>query len=316
MGCDGGTIPKRDELVRTKKKPEQKDRTSELAFRWAHCALTQQPLASPIVACEMGRLYNKESVIEGLLDTSTEAEENSLREVAPHVRSLRDVKELKLTENPDWEETGRGEIGDGYIDVQKSRWICPVSGMEMNGRFRFCFLWSCGCVLAEKALKEMMKLKEEGNECPKCNKHFTILDIITLNPSEDKDILTLQEKKKLRKIVAQEAKDAKKKDKKHKLGEPSSTAVKEEETPSTSGASTSSPSKIMDKVKKEEPAEKKSKIVNLPSKKPVAAASATSRYSIAKDPKASEVYKSLFTSHASEANQTRAHWITYNPFYN
>ena len=23
MGCDGGTIPKRDELVRTKKKPEQ-----------------------------------------------------------------------------------------------------------------------------------------------------------------------------------------------------------------------------------------------------------------------------------------------------
>ena len=25
MGCDGGTIPKRDELVRTKKKPEQVD---------------------------------------------------------------------------------------------------------------------------------------------------------------------------------------------------------------------------------------------------------------------------------------------------
>ena len=23
MGCDGGTIPKRDELVKTKKKPEQ-----------------------------------------------------------------------------------------------------------------------------------------------------------------------------------------------------------------------------------------------------------------------------------------------------
>lgn len=23
MGCDGGTIPKRDELVRTKKKPEE-----------------------------------------------------------------------------------------------------------------------------------------------------------------------------------------------------------------------------------------------------------------------------------------------------
>lgn len=39
-------------------------------------------------------------------------------------------------------------------------------------------------------------------------------------------------------------------------------------------------------------------------------------YSIAKDPKATEVYKSIFTSHDSEQIQDRAHWITYNPFYN
>lgn len=39
-------------------------------------------------------------------------------------------------------------------------------------------------------------------------------------------------------------------------------------------------------------------------------------YSVAKDPKATEVFKSLFTSHKSAAEQDRAHWITYNPFYN
>lgn len=39
-------------------------------------------------------------------------------------------------------------------------------------------------------------------------------------------------------------------------------------------------------------------------------------YSVAKDPKASLVYKSLFTSHESEKDQKRAHWVTYNPFYN
>lgn len=39
-------------------------------------------------------------------------------------------------------------------------------------------------------------------------------------------------------------------------------------------------------------------------------------YSIAKDPQSSEVYKSLFTSHQSDKNQQRAHWVTYNPFYN
>lgn len=39
-------------------------------------------------------------------------------------------------------------------------------------------------------------------------------------------------------------------------------------------------------------------------------------YSIAKDPKASEVFKSIFTSHKSAVEQGRAHWVTYNPFYN
>jgi hypothetical protein len=112
----------------------------------------------------MGRLYSKESVLESLLDKS---EENAIREVAPHVKSLKDVKELSLTENFAYSEAARGEIGDGYIDVQKAKWICPISSMEMNGRFRFCFLWTCGCVFSEKTLKEMMKLKEEGNECLK-----------------------------------------------------------------------------------------------------------------------------------------------------
>lgn len=39
-------------------------------------------------------------------------------------------------------------------------------------------------------------------------------------------------------------------------------------------------------------------------------------YSVAEDPKASAVFKSLFTSHESEQKQDRAHWVTYNPHYN
>lgn len=39
-------------------------------------------------------------------------------------------------------------------------------------------------------------------------------------------------------------------------------------------------------------------------------------YSVAKDPQTSEVFKSLFTSHKSDKEQKRAHWVTYNPFYN
>lgn len=39
-------------------------------------------------------------------------------------------------------------------------------------------------------------------------------------------------------------------------------------------------------------------------------------YSVANEPKATDVYKSLFHTHKSEQEQTRAHWVTYNPFYN
>ena len=39
-------------------------------------------------------------------------------------------------------------------------------------------------------------------------------------------------------------------------------------------------------------------------------------YSVAEDPNASEVLKSIFTTHPDAAKQTKAHWVTYNPFYN
>lgn len=61
----------------------QKDKDSELAFRWRHCSITQQPLQKPIVACGLGRLYSKVSLIEGLLDRST------LPETAQHIKSLK-----------------------------------------------------------------------------------------------------------------------------------------------------------------------------------------------------------------------------------
>lgn len=64
---------------------------------------------------------------------------------------LQEVKELNLTKNPAFASGSRN--GDGYDDHQNSPYICPVLGLEMNGRFKFCFYWSCGCVFSEKALK-------------------------------------------------------------------------------------------------------------------------------------------------------------------
>lgn len=41
-----------------------------------------------------------------------------------------------------------------------------------------------------------------------------------------------------------------------------------------------------------------------------------SNYSVARDPNASEVFKSLFTTHEKARNQTKGHWVTYNPHFN
>lgn len=174
MGCDGGTIPRRDELVRTAKKPEQvqpiisatsleikhnyifrnpvhfalqKDKEAEMAFRWRHCALTQNKLKEPIVMCGLGRLYSKESVIENLLD------KEKMPESAKHIKSLKDIKDLKLASNPAYNKDA--DKFEGAIDVRNAPYICKLIGLEMTGKFRFIALWSCGCVFSERAFKEL-----------------------------------------------------------------------------------------------------------------------------------------------------------------
>ncbi|XP_034950417.1 replication termination factor 2-like [Chelonus insularis] len=240
MGCDGGTIPRRDELVRLKKKPEQKDKNAELAFKWKHCTIKQLPLQSPIVSCSLGKLYSKEAVIEGLLDRSI------LPESAVHIKTLKDVKRL-----------------------------------EMNGKYKFCFLWTCGCVMSERALKQVKTTKNKNKSNKKSSKKRANAD--SQQVEEEKDQLD----------------DVMKANKTLNDSKPSSKKIKTEGVmnDSTSCSSIGSTSK---NIEPQDPAFKKIK----------------DNYSVAKDPNASEVLKSIFTSHKSAKEQTKAHWVTYNPFYN
>ncbi|KAM4609522.1 replication termination factor 2-like [Discoglossus pictus] len=151
MGCDGGTIPKRHELVKGPKKLEKVDKNAELIARWYYCTLSQEKLKKPIVACELGRLYNKDAVIEFLLDKSPDKPH---AETASHIKSIKSVIVLNLSDNPAWAGDKRNTKGDVYDD-QCAQFICPVVGLEMNGKHRFCVLRHCGCVFSERALKEI-----------------------------------------------------------------------------------------------------------------------------------------------------------------
>lgn len=308
MGCDGGTIPRRDELVRTKKKPEQKDKMADLVAKWKHCAISQESLRTPIMSCELGRLYNKESVLEFLLDRSQFESADNFK----HLKGLKDLKELKLTLNPS-ERRSKAEKGDAYIDTLTSNYICPVVGVEMNGMFRFCFVWTCGCVMSERALKEI-----KSDICHKCGQKTSPDDLVIINGTED-DVQLMTERMNKRREAAKLEKKARKADKKKA----------EVSTSEDAGCSSSKIACLSNGVRAN--GSGKSKLTN-DSKKmdstkiaaTVASGSGTSSSSkssskgntmLQNDPKNSSIYKSLFTSSEECKNKPEQHWITYNPLY-
>ncbi|XP_036329212.1 replication termination factor 2-like [Rhagoletis pomonella] len=313
MGCDGGTIPRRDELVRTAKKPEQKDKDAEREFRWLHRALTQQRLQEPTVMCSLGRLYSKQSLIEQLL------EKDKMPESIKHIRNLKDIKSLNLTPNPAYTDEDKTE---GLLDTRHARYICKLSGLEMSGKFRFVALWTCGCVIAERAIKQIKRDNSGGSTSPLCLIPFGIEDVVILNAA-DEDLELMQAKMEMRNVKRKTCKKDKKEKKEKKI---KTEDINEEKSTITNGKLTKKEKLCANGPSTSKTAAAGTKMKLVANLKRVGAAEDAledpemkrlkNDYSVAKDPKASDVYKSLFTTHKSEKEQSRAHWVTYNPFYN
>uniref|UniRef100_A0A8C8YD74 Replication termination factor 2 n=1 Tax=Prolemur simus TaxID=1328070 RepID=A0A8C8YD74_PROSS len=334
MGCDGGTIPKRHELVKGPKKVEKVsdvggpgpcsekkrnlgktffrgkkpifsvDKDAELVAQWNYCTLSQEILRRPIVACELGRLYNKDAVIEFLLDKSAE---KALGKAASHIKSIKNVTELRLSDNPAWEGDKGNTKGDKHDDLQRARFICPVVGLEMNGRHRFCFLRCCGCVFSERALKEI-----KAEVCHTCGAAFQEDDVIVLNGTkEDVEVLkTRMEERRLRAKLE-------KKTKKPKSAESVSKSDVVEEAPGPSKVMAAKPEEIgLDSREKKTNSAPRSAATNESSsgkaRKPPCGAM---KRSIAESEE-SEAYKSLFTTHSSakRSKEESAHWVTHTSY--
>lgn len=313
---------------------QQKDKESEMAYRWRHCALTQERLQEPIVMCGLGRLYSKQNVIEQLLD-----KESEMPDACKHIKSLKDIRDLHLTPNPIYKDEDKTE---GLLDTRSAPYICKLIGLEMSGKFRFVALWTCGCVFSERALKEIGK-----EVCSLCQTPFTDDDVVILNGT-DSEMEQMAGKIEGRAARRKADKKSKKESKKQNTTSTvtsatstTATIVKDEpveyaEKPeeylqpilSTKIIKTELIKPEKKSVKKEEKAGPSSsgKILSNNTKRPGAKEALldpalkklkdSDEYSVSKDPKASAVYKSLFTSHETAQQQDRAHWVTYNPFYN
>lgn len=183
MGCDGGTIPKRNEIVKNKQKNEGRDKNDDLSAKWQFCYLSGLRLQKPIVACLLGHLYNKDAILEYLLglrsNESASSSSTSSESTVAHIKSLSDVKELKFKEKPDFDKTHQASSGNEQF---KAQFVCPISGLDMNGNYKFYYISKCGCVLSERALKEV----PDERHCILCSKPYDPkIDLIVLNGNEN-----------------------------------------------------------------------------------------------------------------------------------
>ncbi|KAK2074803.1 hypothetical protein P8C59_008981 [Phyllachora maydis] len=189
MGNDGGSIPKRRELVkaaaRAKTVGELKATAHEaLEHAWTHDALTGDPLpASATVAADWrGRLYNYETVLTALLPGGA-GDSSSAAELLPllGIASLRDVVRLRFKNY-----TSEGGAGGGRNLA--TAWACPVTLKELGPATRAVYLVRCGHVFAEAAMR---KIHEAGDDkaCPECSEAFSPdEDVVPILPTEEAEL--------------------------------------------------------------------------------------------------------------------------------
>eukprot|EP00922_Rhytidocystis_sp_ex-Travisia-forbesii_P025896 GHVS01037985.1.p1 GENE.GHVS01037985.1~~GHVS01037985.1.p1 ORF type:complete len:240 (+),score=31.92 GHVS01037985.1:226-945(+) len=195
MGGDGGSIPSRGDVVRTKgykfarnlggmgyvpntqvrAGDDKLGKNEERTVRWTTCSISQDRLRLPIVACRLGQLYNKEVLLRCLL-------EKQLPPHAAHIKSLRHCcKTLNVTLN------------------SSGSMVCPVSLVELEGGIRGNFNWNCGCVLADRAMTNLYHKNDQQSQssslkCLNCGKLYgSPTDIIPLVPDDDQ-LIQLKEK--------------------------------------------------------------------------------------------------------------------------
>jgi hypothetical protein len=157
MGNDGGSIAKRRDLARSQKKTKRLGKAAKRTINATICSISAEPLQKPVVACRLGRLFNKEAVLEAMVGKA-----KKMREFR-YIKGLKDLKEVKLTET---------KPGSQFP------FMCPITGQEMDSTHKFLFNWNCGCVVSENALAEL-----PSPNCLLCSAPIT--EMVRLNQSED-----------------------------------------------------------------------------------------------------------------------------------
>lgn len=176
MGNDGGTIARGKDLqaIFGAEAARNAENTHEAELV---CLLTSLPLSKSgkserVAADYKGNLFLKKQLLEALLA-------KSLPLALSHIKSLKDIADVSV-----------------HFDTEDNI-VCPVSSAKRTKHFPFCYLRTCGCVIACKVLGELRHhlhiddTTEEAaeSECPQCSGKFMFnYDVVIINPHSKKDI--------------------------------------------------------------------------------------------------------------------------------
>ncbi|KAF5749526.1 protein RTF2 [Tripterygium wilfordii] len=182
------------------KKPDKVDPNEQRLSKWLNCGLSNEPLTEPCVIDRLGNIFNKQALVEALLG-------KKLPKEFGYIKGLKDMINIKLSPIP-------SEVGER----SDTRFQCPITGLEFNGKYKFFALRNCGHVLSAKALKEV-----KSSSCLVCHEEFKDSDRMVINGS-DEEVAALRER-----MEEERAKIRDKKTKKVKNGNVVSVSVTGEE---------------------------------------------------------------------------------------
>jgi hypothetical protein len=99
--------------------------------RWTRCHLSGEDLQPPCVIDELGSVYNKDAVVRALLT-------KTLPGALCYITGLKSLTELQLTRKSQRDDAAASQpkaaVKGMHNPGNASRFICPVSGQEFNGR--------------------------------------------------------------------------------------------------------------------------------------------------------------------------------------
>lgn len=151
--------------------------------KWSTCSLSNQPLQPPIVADYLGRLYNREAVLEFLLSrggafVDNMAQHRYLNQQRAskfgyeHLQSTRDIFPVHLTEVSARPAAERPTATDAEA---AERFVCPVTHLHSTS-YPFVAITACGHVFSDRAVKQMSDLS-----CATCGTIFSESQLIPIN---------------------------------------------------------------------------------------------------------------------------------------